>query len=251
MDGRWAFLCMVAWASVASADTISLKDHRELLEAQIVDETDAAFVIEVPKAQVTRIERSAPFTKRSTVAAPQVLWEERDGYLIIQIPQQQVERRSVAASPAPSSLGVSLAPPQADVASKVATSAPILPLAQADQRLGSITGRVLWDSKPLANCKMKMIMVSSPQPLAMVSKLLGHTEAHADENGFVAEAVTDASGRYHVAQVPPGEYDIYWQPSGQPDSQWIRRLREKPDLVVLEGESATYPDIEAHVKTRN
>lgn len=251
MGGRCLLLAVLLWAPAASADTISLKDHREPVQGEIVDETEEAFVIEVPKAQVTRVERSAPFTKRSTVAASKVLWEERDGYVIIHIPQEQVEHRDLAESPFPSSprAGMVRSPVEESVKPSAEVAAPSA--GPVDRRLGGITGRVLWDGKPLANCKVKTVMVSSPQPLAMVSKLLGHSEAYADEEGYVAEAMTDASGRYHVARVPPGEYDIYWQPEGHPASQWIRRLREQPDLVVLEGESATYPDIEAHVKTRN
>lgn len=251
MGGRCLLLVVLLWAPAASADTISLKDHREPVQGEIVDETEETFVIEVPKAQVTRVERSAPFTKRPTAATPKVLLEERDGYLIIQIPQQHVERRSVTASAVPASLGASLIPPGAEGSSPVAMNAPAPPPRRLDQRLGSITGRVLWDGTPLANCKVKTVMVSSPQPLAMVSKLLGRSEAYADEEGYVAEALTDALGRYRVEGVPPGEYDIYWQPSGQPASQWIRRLREQPDLVVLEGELAASPDIEAHVRTLN
>lgn len=252
MRSCYTVFVLLTLASSAWADTIVLKGHEKPIQGQIVDEQDEVFVLEVRKDQIEKVERSAPFVKRSTVASPRVLLEERDGYLIIQIPQEQVERRSLAASPAPSSSpGADRVPPQAAIAPAAVMSAPAPPLSRTDQRLGSIAGRVLWDGKPLAHCKVKTVMVSSPQPLAMVNKLLGHTEADADEHGYVAEAATDALGRYRIERVPPGEYDLYWQPSEQASSEWIRRLHEKPDLVVLAGEATTHPDIEAHVKTRN
>lgn len=219
--------------STASADAVFLKDHKDAVHGQIVDETEDAFVIEVPKASITKIEREAPFVRRSVAATPAI---ERQA--AVASSSSTSAQAGTLSSPTEGSL-----PPVADI--------PVTPSSAIDRRLGGIVGRVLWDTKPLVNCKVKAVMVSSAHPLAAMAKLLGRPEEAYAEEGYVAEITTDTAGRYHFDGVPPGEYDLYWQPVGSPSAQWIRRLREKPDLVVLEGAVATHPDIEAHVKTRN
>jgi hypothetical protein len=47
------------------------------------------------------------------------------------------------------------------------------------------------------------------------------------------ETATDAAGKYRFERVPPGEYLFYWMPD--PESGWIRRLRDKPDFEVVAG----------------
>jgi hypothetical protein len=55
-------------------------------------------------------------------------------------------------------------------------------------------------------------------------------------------AVTDEHGKYVFEKLPVGTYKLKWQLPN--DRGWIRRLRDKPDAVITEGQTAVLKSVE-------
>lgn len=83
---------------------------------------------------------------------------------------------------------------------------------------GGVEGIIRWKDRPLSRGRVMIVSakVAGPSGGGKVDRL---------------ETETDAAGRYRFERVPPGEYLFYWMPN--PETGWIRRLRDKPDLEVV------------------
>lgn len=75
--------------------------------------------------------------------------------------------------------------------------------------------------------------VAGLPPEAREKAKAGVAGASGGGKGDTFETETDAAGRYRFERVPSGEYLLYWMPD--PETGWIRRLRDKPDLEVTAG----------------
>lgn len=56
--------------------------------------------------------------------------------------------------------------------------------------------------------------------------------------------VTDEQGKYVFDNLPTGAYKMKWQLPN--DKGWIRRLRDKPDAVIVEGETVVLKSVETN-----
>lgn len=108
--------------------------------------------------------------------------------------------------------------------------------------LGRVEGKMLRKGLPLPDCEVRILMlVKSKIPF---TKNFFQPDLPTEYNG-----ITDAEGRYHLLNVAPGEYKIYWKPAAE--TGWIRRLEMKPDITVEAGKT-TYPkDIETFKRVLN
>ncbi|MGR3310400.1 MAG: hypothetical protein ACUZ77_06450 [Candidatus Brocadiales bacterium] len=104
-----------------------------------------------------------------------------------------------------------------------------------ETELGRVEGVMLRKNRPLQDCEIRIVMlVKSKIPFSQSFK---QPELPTEYDG-----ITDSEGRYHLMNVAPGEYKIYWKPPME--SGWIRRIRMRPDITVVGGKT-TYPkDIE-------
>lgn len=111
-----------------------------------------------------------------------------------------------------------------------------------ETKLGRVEGRILRKGQPLPDCEVRIIMlVKTKIPL---TKSFYQSDMPSEYEG-----ITDSDGRYHLMNVAPGEYKIYWKPPTE--SGWIRRLNMEPDIIVESGKT-TYPkDIETFKRVIN
>lgn len=111
-----------------------------------------------------------------------------------------------------------------------------------ETKLGRVEGRILRKGQPLPDCEVTIVMlVKAKIPLA--------GSFYQPEMPTEYEGITDSEGRYHLINVAPGEYQIYWKPPTE--SGWIRRLEMKPDIIAEAGKT-TYPkDIETFKRVIN
>ena len=111
-----------------------------------------------------------------------------------------------------------------------------------ETNLGRVEGRILRKGRPLPDCAVTIVMlVKAKIPLA--------GSFYQPEIPTEYEGITDREGRYHLINVAPGEYKIYWKPPAE--SGWIRRLEMKPDIIAEAGKT-TYPkDIETFKRVIN
>lgn len=104
-----------------------------------------------------------------------------------------------------------------------------------ETNLGRVEGRILRKGQPLPDCKVTIVMLAK-------AKIPLTGSFYQPEMPTEYETITDREGRYRLINVAPGEYKIYWKPPTESD--WIRRLEMKPDIIAEAGKT-TYPkDIE-------
>ena len=100
---------------------------------------------------------------------------------------------------------------------------------------GNITGRVLLRKRGLPGCRVRLMRLEgSGGPLGVYS---------AYRETALFETVTDDDGVYRFERVPVGAYRLKWLPVGE--TGWIRRLTDKPDVMVQEAHTANAGDFRA------
>ena len=108
------------------------------------------------------------------------------------------------------------------------------PEQENDRFAGSVSGRILLGGQGLAECKVKLVRLPSADTLF---------EAYtAFKEGREYEAVTNEDGIYIIANIPAGPYCLKWLPKGE--TGWIRKLSEKPDILVQAGSMTHFKDID-------
>jgi len=106
------------------------------------------------------------------------------------------------------------------------------------EEAGGVEGVIRWKDRPLSRGRVMIVPARaaglSPESRAKVKA--GVEGAPGGGKGGLLETGTNDAGRYRFERVPPGEYLLYWMPN--PETGWIRRLREKPDIEVVAGVTA-------------
>lgn len=111
-----------------------------------------------------------------------------------------------------------------------------------ETQLGRVDGKILRKGQPLPECEVKIVML-------VRAKIPFTGSFRQADMPSEYDGITDGEGRYHLINVTPGEYKIYWKPPTE--SSWIRRLNMKPDITVKGGKT-TYPkDIETFKRIIN
>ena len=100
--------------------------------------------------------------------------------------------------------------------------------------IGSAEGRILRKGHGLAGCKVKLIRIMKPQSVVEMFNTI--------KEGAEFTTVTDEQGKYVFEKLPVGAYKLKWQLPD--DTGWIRRLKDKPDAVIAEGQTAVLKSVE-------
>lgn len=96
---------------------------------------------------------------------------------------------------------------------------------------GHAEGVMLRRGLGLRACKVKLVALSGT-----TNRFQGYSE------GEEYITVTDEKGKYRFDNLPVGPYKLKWELPG--DTGWIRRLRDRPDVIVRESELSVLKPVE-------
>ena len=99
---------------------------------------------------------------------------------------------------------------------------------------GSVEGRMVRRGSGVPEIRVKLVRWVEEASLLGAFKEL--------KKGAEFEATTDHEGRYAFQNIPVGTYELKWLPHGS--DAWIRRLTEKPDVMVRKGTTTTAKTVE-------
>ncbi len=100
--------------------------------------------------------------------------------------------------------------------------------------IGRAEGQILRNGQGLAECKIKLTRILKPQSVVEMFNTI--------REGAEFTTVTDEQGKYVFEKLPIGAYKLKWQLPN--DTGWIRRLKDKPDAVIAEGQTAVLKSVE-------
>ena len=100
--------------------------------------------------------------------------------------------------------------------------------------IGSAEGHILRNDQGLAGCKVKLTRILKPKSVVEMFNTI--------REGAEFTTVTDEQGKYVFEKLPVGAYKLKWQLPD--DTGWIRRLRDKPDAIITEGQTAILNSVE-------
>jgi hypothetical protein len=252
----WLLVTSIALSSysMCAADEVVFKNQGAKQVGTVVEETEQGVTIIFPKGSIKSITRSKDGGPRPS--SSRVILEDSGAYITVKIPRQRLEGASPetlsAAEPArqePSSADPQLREKVERLERKLESmektgasqpgAAPIKGTtheALLQEEMGSLEGVILWNGKPLKDARVKIVLDKyTGFSVTAVRKVFG---GKVDEKSQGIEDVTidtqtDSRGHYSFSQVPPGFYTIFWQPD--PQTGWVRRLRETADLEVVSG----------------
>lgn len=99
---------------------------------------------------------------------------------------------------------------------------------------GRAEGYILRGGTGLKGCEVKLVRIlTSRSAVEMFSAVRDGTEF---------TTITDEQGNYVFDRLPVGSYKLKWRLPG--DKGWIRRLRDKPDAVITDGQTAILKSVE-------
>ena len=225
---------------VAGADTIYLQNKPTGNQGEVLEEYPDSIIIRFPKNEIERIEAEKQPQQKESPNLQKVIWIEDGDTITLRLPKQSVQVSGAQGLGAPEQTQ----PPQQTVSQTATPPIPSMQEMLSKDRV--IQGKIFKRGEPLANCKVRILRVSTAAEDRMLRLLTGSTEKE-EEQSF--EAVSDKYGIYTFANIPFGEYILYWRPEGTND--WIRRLSENPDITLAPGRPVTVRDIEANVRTVN
>lgn len=218
---------------VGHADRLRLVEREGGNAVEVIEERPDAFVVKIPKGEVELVKRDTP-TDIKLWKEKKILWEDQGDYLVISLPKER------------------LAPPSATIAEGSAEYATALNLAEGLAATGAhgrssaiwtlagdVTGRLLQHGKPLVGCRVRLSPIQGPA--TELTKLLGRKSANQPAPAPV-EVATASNGIYLFEDVPIGDYDIFWLPSGS--THWLGWMSDKPDVTVRAGEVTQQGDVE-------
>lgn len=99
---------------------------------------------------------------------------------------------------------------------------------------GSVEGRIARRGVGVPEVKVKLVRWVEEASLLGAFKEL--------KKGAEFETTTDQNGKYAFQNIPVGRYELKWLPKGS--DAWIRRLTEKPDIMVTKGRTVTVKTVE-------
>jgi hypothetical protein len=243
--------CLISYPCLA--DEILFQDQKGPQTGTVVNEDAQSVTIRFSRDSIKSITKSE---EGSPAALPgKVVWEERGDYLILKIPRQAIQIESPETPVRASSIKVEPPPTSAVPAKgtpgppeKGSTGAGQVTATQApessksvtvhqellQEEMGRVEGVIAWEGKPLKNAKVKIVLENyTGFSIAAVKNMFAGDKRQSPEQAVTFETETDSEGRYSFSQVPPGYYRLYWVPD--PQTGWVRRLREKPDFEVTPG----------------
>ena len=110
-----------------------------------------------------------------------------------------------------------------------------------DLDLGWVQGKITCNEIPLPDCQIKLQILEKG---GLLTK--GY---HPIEGAMAFETNTDKDGKYHIINVPPGLYKLYWKPAGE--ASWVRRFKLEPDVIVAAGKATNSKTVETTKRTLN
>lgn len=249
-----AILIAVLSCSTCSADEIIFKNKGSGQKGTIVEESDKTVTITFPKEAIKSINRS---NERPISSPGKVLIEDNGGYITVKIPRQRLEN---ASSEIQVGTQLPLGATDAQLQEKMerlerrlesvekggsTQSAAVQGTAKIgstheallQEEMGSIEGTILWHGAPLKDAKVKIVMEQyTGFSVASLKKVFGSGNPNSYGEGFSLDTITDSQGHYSFSKVPPGSYTLFWQPD--PQTGWVRRIRENPDFEIFPGKPA-------------
>lgn len=100
--------------------------------------------------------------------------------------------------------------------------------------IGDAEGRILRSGAGLPGCRVKLVRMMRVHSIGEIFKSY--------EQGMEFETVSDENGKYRFNKLPAGDYKLKWQLPG--DTGWIRRIRDKPDVTIMNGRVGALTPIE-------
>ncbi len=104
----------------------------------------------------------------------------------------------------------------------------VLPISD---RVGTAEGFIMRKGKGIQGCNVKLVRMK---------KFLG---MYSEDNEEEYQTVTDQDGKYRFNNLPAGPYKLKWELPG--DKGWIRRIKDKPDVVIKKGSTNTLVPVDA------
>jgi hypothetical protein len=251
--GVFTLLFWVWFSYPCLADEILFQDQKAPQTGTVVNEDEQSVTIRFSRESIKSIKKSP---EGASPALPgKVIWEDRGDYVVLKIPRQAIQIESSetpagAGSNKPGSAASGALPAQDKPAppekrSSAGEPARVSQVAVASEKdathekmlqeeMGGVQGTIVWQGKPLDNAKVRIDLETyTGFSIAAVKHMLGIGKEEATARDVSFETQTDSQGRYSFPQVPPGYYRLYWLPD--PQTGWVRRLREKPDFEVVPG----------------
>ena len=155
-------------------------------------------------------------------------------HVVIRFSIEEIEKieRGPDSATSVESAGDAKSPPAAGLQEPIGQPAP---LNSSREPAGEIVGRVLFDGRPLQECRVKLV------PLQR--KLLGGYAEREDQEP-IPIVTTDTTGTYRFVGIPAGPYKVKWAPKGE--AFWTRKVGAKPDVTVELGHANVVPPLEVH-----
>ncbi len=110
-----------------------------------------------------------------------------------------------------------------------------------DLDLGWVQGKITCNEIPLQDCQIKLQILEKG---GLLTK--GY---HPIEGAMAFETDTGKDGMYHLMNIPPGLYKLYWKPAGE--ATWVRRFKMEPDVIVEAGKATNPKTVETTKRTLN
>ena len=222
------------------ADTVYLKNNPKGNTGKVLEEYPDSIVIRFPKSEIKRIEAEEKPPLNQEASTQKVIWIDDGDTITLRLPKQSVQISGSSVEPARGSI-------TENASQNIASNLSQTPNESSNLRQGlAIQGKVLRKGEPLAKCSIRILRITDSTGDRLIRLLTGSNTEKAEQS---FEAVSDEHGIYTFTHIPYGEYILYWKPEGQ--EQWIRRLRENPDITLIQGRPVAMHDIEANVKTVN
>lgn len=213
---------VMVFVVTAAADMVLLQERPNGNVGTVVEETDEYIVIKFPRSEIKLIRRDAHAadTKASLSPSPE------PGRAQLFLPQSlDSQTRTDLKAELKTELREEL---------KEEITRGTMGNFSGPAEFGRVEGFILFRGEGLPEYQVKLVRLTEAASLLGVFKEF--------QEGAEFETTTDKEGGYVFEQVPVGSYKLKWQPKG--GRSWIRRLSDRPDVIVREGQTAAPKDID-------
>ena len=251
--GVLTLLSLLWLSSSCLADEILFQDQKAPQIGTVLNEDEQSVTIRFSRESIKSITRNQE--GMSSALPAKVIWEEKGDYVVLKIPRQVIqiessETQASARSTKPESAASGAIhqqdrtiPPEKKssdsepaIVSQVSESSKDTTTHQKllQEEMGGVQGVIVWQDKPLDNGKVMISLETyTGFSISAIKSMLKGDKEKSTVQEVSFETRTDSQGRYTFAKVPPGYYRLYWQPD--PQTGWVRRLRENPDFEIISG----------------